>query len=435
MTGLDKNAGIQNYFVHSHMSETKGATTGAAGLREYMPSIWEYPSMKIVPEASLFLARLADSGRSASPHTWKAAATDVEGWFNYLLARDLYWQEAIIDDLISYRDALLTVPSQKTGEPCAASTVRRRMVYIIEFYKYLYSRGRYVGDIVSCSSEVNSHWRTAPSDNDSMTHVRPKRARTSMASGSRKLLPHGRRIRHPRPLSVEDYKALAAAAGPRASETENGSGRDRLILDLAIIGALRVDEVERLRVGQVAALDPEQSKKIIIRGIEGKGRGGKKLRDIEINCEVAKDIIAYIEGERRRAVQQYQRKSGAIRAPAALFYKLPDHSGVGPLSADGIRAAFYKLQLAAKVTEVAENGLVRHRYVFHDLRHTYASWTAAISIEKGFPTNWRAIADQMGHSDPSLTKKTYAHFVEILKNGTRTVIDLGALVKSAGEQS
>ncbi|SDE57419.1 Site-specific recombinase XerD [Kordiimonas lacus] len=402
------------------------------GLREHLPSIWEYPGMTIMSEASLFLSGLAESGRSASPHTWKAAATDVEGWLNYLLARGIVWGAAIVDDLISYRDALLTVPSQKTGEPCSSATVRRRMVYILEFYRYLAAKGLYVGDIVDGLSEVKSYKPFVPSDLDAMTHTRPKTLAKAAVSSRSKLLPKGCHVRHPRPLSVKDYRALAAAAGPRPSEREDGSGRDRLILDLTTTGSLRINEIERLRVDQVAALDPQTTGRIIIRGIEGKGRGGKKIRDIEINSEVAKDILAYIEGERRQAVNQFKKKYNTLRAPTALFYSRPDYGRPGPLSADGIRAAFNKLQIEAKLVDIDRHGNPRHRYAFHDLRHTYASWTAAISVEKGIPTNWRAIADQMGHSDPSLTKKIYTHFVEILEPGTRTFIDLSALTSTDG---
>ena len=432
MPGSELSNKTQNYFVHYHRPKTGDLLTKVDGLREDLPSIWKYPQMTIMAEASLFLASLAESGRSASRHTWKAAATDVEGWLNYLLARGMVWDAAIVDDLISYRDALLTVPSKKTGEPCSSATVRRRMVYIMEFYRYLAAKELYNGNLADGSAEIKSYPSFVPSDFDSMAHNRNKKtAKSDMGKGS-KLLPKGFRVRHPRPLSVEDYRELAAVAGPRPSERKDGSGRDRLILDLATTGALRISELRSLRVDQVAGLDPQTSGRIIIRGIEGKGRGGRKIRDIEINSEVAKDVLAYVECERRRAVNQYRKKYNTLRVPAALFFSRPDYGRPGPISADGIRAAFNKLQIESKLIDNDRYGNPRHRYSFHDLRHTYASWTAAISLERGIPVNWRAIADQMGHVDPSLTKKTYAHFVEVFEPGTRTFIDLSALTSNDG---
>ena len=422
---------IANYFVNFCHSTTRGVDVKVPALRELAPSIWMYPSMRLAVEPTLFLAFLSGSGRCASPNTWKAAATDVEGWLNYLLAKNIGWMHAIIDDLIAYRDALLVVPSQKTGEPCAPATVRRRIIYIIEFYKYLQSKGLYRGSITAQRCHAIGRRSIVPSDYDFHTHIRAK-ARSRHSVDASFQLPHGRRNRHPKPLSVEDYRALVTAIGPRPSESEGKYSRDRLIVDLAITGGLRIDEIRRLRVDQVNTLDPNQDRKLFIRKIEGKGRGGKKIRDIEVHREVAKDILAYVDGERAQAVQIYKKSFGVTRAPDQLFYKHPSHSLCSPLSSDGIRAAFIAHQKRAKITEPSARGAQRHRYVFHDLRHTYASWTAAISVEKGLPVNWRAISAQLGHAHPSFTEKVYAHFVEVQHHGARTMIDLGTLFDADG---
>ena len=71
----------------------------------------------------------------------------------------------------------------------------------------------------------------------------------------------------------------------------------------------------------------------------------------------------------------------------------------GNLMGEEIQRTYLSSKIMPKLCEAA--GLPKMR--FHDLRHTHATWLAAMDISA------RTVADRLGHSDASFTLRTYAH--------------------------
>ncbi len=103
--------------------------------------------------------------------------------------------------------------------------------------------------------------------------------------------------------------------------------------------------------------------------------------------------------EARRALQAGEKRAH----DAAWGASSPEHDDLiftneqgGPMHPRNFDRTWYALQDAAQVRRIR----------FHDLRHMHVSLLHKAGIEL------RAIADRVGHSDPSFTLKRYAHVLD-----------------------
>ncbi len=103
--------------------------------------------------------------------------------------------------------------------------------------------------------------------------------------------------------------------------------------------------------------------------------------------------------ETRRALQEAEKRKagGEWGAPSPEYDDLIfTTEGGGPIHPRNFDRTWYALQDAAQVRRIR----------FHDLRHMHVSLLHKAGVEL------RAIADRVGHTDPSFTLKRYAHVLD-----------------------
>lgn len=94
----------------------------------------------------------------------------------------------------------------------------------------------------------------------------------------------------------------------------------------------------------------------------------------------------------------------------------------GNLRGEEIERSYLSSKVMPKLCEAA--GLPRMR--FHDLRHTHATWLAAMDISA------RTVADRLGHSDASFTLRTYAHVSLTAQRKAAAIV--GEILEDSGRQ-
>jgi integrase len=386
------------------------------------------PALFIQPDAHLFEAptsflrsEYVESGMRASPSTWAAAAYALASWFDFLCAIGIGdWRAAARDDLIMYRDSYAMAISPKTGRVYASITISNRMSVILEFHRYAGARGWYGGDILA-EIKIEQVANTLPIDGDMLAHIR-KGQRTIQTRSN--LLPRRRQARTSiRPFFDNELRELLNAVGPRATECDGEDqrpSRDRLICDLGWACGLRLDEIHQLTTLQMLSLHPEQYAPVAEQSISIVGKG-RKRRNIAIPNWLVFDALAYIGGERKRALAK-----GAINARhdkhALLVAGLDSNFSGRPISHRRMQQQLEEACLQAGLVEQVkrtdpETGEFRverkSRHCVHDLRHTYAVLTYWAEKESGNAEPWKKIQVQLGHAHLSTTIDTYLSFVEI----------------------
>lgn len=139
-------------------------------LRAGEPYIYEEPEMRILDEPSTFLRRhFVESGKRKSAETWRAAAYQLKFWLEFLVAQDIPWDIASVDDLKGYRDALHVAISPHSKGDYDSKTIRNYMLTVISFYRFAAEQGWYVGTL----SQTEQATRQFTSiDRDALAHTR-----------------------------------------------------------------------------------------------------------------------------------------------------------------------------------------------------------------------------------------------------------------------
>ena len=91
-------------------------------------------------EACTFInRRIMD--KALAENTALQAARSLVAWLDFCEAIEIDWTFASDDELILFRDAHLTGISPATGRPYSASTVKTRMVYVVQFCNFAFDQG------------------------------------------------------------------------------------------------------------------------------------------------------------------------------------------------------------------------------------------------------------------------------------------------------
>jgi len=157
----------------------------------------------------------------------------------------------------------------------------------------------------------------------------------------------------------------------------------------------------RLRVSRVLA-DPRRS-----------GTG----RDQPPTTPATKRTIA-LDQPTTHALRDHRQRLADDPQPLDLVFTTPPRGSRGgtPLAANNV-ARIWKPALAAAGLQHA---WPRHGGLhFHDLRHTHAVWLIAQHVPVA------AIAHRLGHTNPLITKLTYAHIYQLVDQGLLTPTTLG----------
>ena len=145
---------------------------------------------------------------------------------------------------------------------------------------------------------------------------------------------------------------------------------------------------------------------------------GKKVANVKFPGWVIKESLDYIDGERNFVVNKTGRDEDCLLVNGS---EVGLHAG-GPVSHRTLerrfsgackRAGLVKLVKKYYIGDAGEiisnnDGFVeRAKYVFHDLRHTYAIWTYYARKRAGDNEPWIFISTQLRHADVLTTIRYY----------------------------
>lgn len=380
--------------------------------------------------------------RTRSPHTWAQAARAVTSWLDFCEACEVDWRFATKADLVAYRDAYLSATSPLTQQQYSPNTVRVRMVYIIEFIEYAVNQGWSDGDETSKSNlQDSARNRVSLSlDTDALAHIRKGAGSVPRNNQLTSLLPKSPQDNTVRVLKRAELMALLRCAGPRASartDGDEGSERDRVILDLGWAAGLRIEEMVGLKIYPIEVLtpDPLYEGELFKLSVRGKGN---KIRQIDLPAWLVLDLQAYIRGERRTVLRERGKK---ISEGALLLNSAESSNRAGrPMKTPGLRALMKRLCEGAGLTKIKERHnpetgehsvLSVARFSMHSLRHTYAVMTYHNHRSSGINDveAWKYIQMQLGHVSPQVTISTYLNHVTAWSDlrTSRTLLDLTGL--------
>jgi integrase len=110
-------------------------------------------------------------------------------------------------------------------------------------------------------------------------------------------------------------------------------------------------------------------------------------------------------GDHRRLVEQLARQAGVDLAPTAFVWS-QDLDAATPYRPDRVTGAFRSLRDRLGLPHVT----------FHALRHFAATTLAGQGVAV------RTIAGRLGHANPGITLRTYAHFLDAADREAATAI-------------
>lgn len=333
------------------------------------------------------------------------AADNLRVWWGYLAFRRKDWRRITSLDIQAYRRGLGRVFSRRSGLLLTDTTLRQRLTHVLEFYRWANKEGYTAVD----------HRQL-----DAGEHV----------SGGRESVPDIRG------LTYEEWRRLRPIVGPLPSDPSyhplNARCRDRLMWEVMIHTGMRRMEVCGLTVHQIRALDAtlpvdddemfaaKQVKLSIVKG------GPRRARDAIFPVWLARELVAYADGDERGTAARVYAKSHRGQEPDALFL---NHASArrdpgAPMKVKRVDAVFDDvMRRAGLVKEVLvtdpETGKVHKResavHCVHDLRHTAAVWRYMAERAGGNPAPWRPVMVMLGHKSEKTTQQIYLQVTNLFE--------------------
>jgi integrase len=420
------NTDLSVYFVRRNdLAEVR--------LRE--PYIVEEPTMRIVEAPSIFLREYyVESQSRSSEETWRSAAYDVRYWLEFLQVINIDWNIATLDDLKKWRDFMTRAISPHTGEKYAPNTIRPRLLTVLSLYRLAKAQGWYDGDLAQGARRrkivVDKGKILRSPSKGSLQDERGQEWSVDSGDDLEDLVPRSKRKREAmRPFSVHEWRKFEAHLGPLPRErgpNDQRSSRNRLIAETALWGALRVAETKNLEIHPSLAMTPDPRTPHAHQRLWIKEGKGGKSGWITLPNYLVEEIILFIQGEREDLLKDLGIPRN--RRPKALFLSNRGSNNPGrPLTSRRYQQIITETCLRAglctareKVNPEEETTFLKnsHNHTFHDLRHTYATWTYWAEVNRGNPEPWLKIKTQLRHEHLQTTIDTYIHEVEIFKGIT-----------------
>ena len=335
--------------------------------------------MRSVAPANSFLRYYLTRGMIGSEQSWPNVGRALYDYLSFLEAHDLDWKEVRKGDeqslVAAYRDYCLDVIG------LAVNTVRQRVTYVCEFYKYAKEQG-WINHL-PFSYEIRSVGKQARF----LAHVDASGGKTYVATVKPKL-----KKTLPKFLAISEvHTLLGAAVNPH----------HRMIIRLGLQTGLRREEIATFPVAYVfdpdargrternirIRLDPQDS-----HGMQTKG---SKARDIYISRKFLKELHLYVTHTRGLRAQLSQDK----------YPNLFLNQDGQPYAASGKGIEKIVRHIGKKVEIKAWPHMLRHTYATHTLN---AMQRSRKSIE---PLIF--LQHQLGHSSIQTTM-IYLHLVNSL---------------------
>lgn len=333
------------------------------------------------------------------------AADNLRVWWGYLAYIGKGWQQVTPLDIHAYRRGLGRVLSRRSGLLLMDTTLRQRLTHVLEFYRWANKEG---------------YTALASKHLDAKEHE----------SGGRQADPEVRAF------TYEEWNRLRSVVGPLPSDPHyhptKARCRDRLMWEVMIHTGMRRMEVCGLTVHQIRALeamlpvgDDEMfaAKQVRLSIVKG---GSRRARDAIFPVWLARELLAYADGDERGAAVKAYGKAHRGRAPDALFLNHASaHRQPGaPMQAKRVDSVLDEvMRRAGLVDEVLVTdpvtGEVHRResilHCVHDLRHTAAVWRYMAERAGGNPTPWHPVMVMLGHRSVKTTQQIYLQVTNLFE--------------------
>lgn len=335
-----------------------------------------------------------------------AKAYDLKDWWEFLDHFNLDWDKVRLEDLTTYRDAMLQTVSPKTDKEYEPATIRRRLSTILGFYRWAISTGQ-------IHEPDESLVRLLSSDASGLTTA------LSVMPSTKRLYPRPKKGMDDdvRALSPQEYQSVSKELGPLPSDGDVSLSRDRLAAETSVQTGLRIDEVCSLTVSQIRALRDDKEHPFKIQLLKVTKTKGNRARTLEVPNWLISELLTYINNERAAAETEGANR-GILSKSDALFLNHPTarHNAGKPMTTDTLDDAFRRAVIAAGFTQPwtcvdpdtgEQYTLDLARYSFHCLRHTFAIWRYYAERQNGNPEPWKIIQALLGHADLKTTVDLY----------------------------
>lgn len=369
-------------------------------------------------------------GSTPSVNTWNAVAHDLKTWFQFLLAIHVDWREATEDHRRMFADAYAQAVSSN-GTEYSETTINRRLSTIRAFYRFAQEQ-QWCSGMVGSDVELVEQ-RNLPIDEDMLAHIRSSDSHVrekdplTLKVGRRDVV---------KPMQVKELRKLCNHLGPNAADRRGDMRRvrDRLIVDCAIYGGLRLaDVVQKLTTLKFLSLVVEPGQELQEFPIIIEKSKGKVTRQATLPGWLILDIQAYIDGERADSVKRGPKGHKAIQ----LFLGHANSKVAGrPITNSAVQKMF---SLACRQCGITENvAWINHvtgekrvkvvpKHSFHDLRHNCAVLTYHAEINSGNPEPWKVVQVKLGHKSVKTTMDTYLAHVSIFGE-KQNIVDVRKMI-------
>lgn len=331
-----------------------------------------------VSAANAWLRHISKKG---SPKTWRTYAYDLYDFFQYLEWKNVDWQKADDNTLLSYRLRQETTDSKhkkkhRGDRRVSKNTIQARILTVGRFYKYAARYGFLKRNPLTYQT-VESH---RPTDTVFLAHVKTSREREipvaaydSVSSGEViKWLPH------------ETVWTWINSINNK---------RDKLIARLLYQTGMRREEIIIWRVDDIPQLStlPEEAASNKVK-LSIRGKGGKN-RTVEISLNNFLRLRRWIDVDREKIL----RKCGINKEDDHGFVWISIRDG-RPLQPVTLNHTFQRISRACGITVTP-----------HMLRHSFAMEKRAALYEAQVPNPEKKLQEALGHSSVVTTMTAYGH--------------------------
>ena len=388
----------------------------AGGLPVGFPFLADVETGQVVEPVLLYLkdqfAQPGDfkAGRWTKRNSADAAAADLKDWWAKLTQLDIPWDVAEPVHLADHMTDMRTITSGRTGDFLSDSTVRRRCVTIIGFYRWAKDRG----DV-----------ERIPDPDLAIRIVRQSQTQPGRSQAG----PNGYAASEadPHPMSDEHATLIARAMGPLPSErTGVESSAIRLAFELGLETGMRIDEIGHLEVLEFEDFEFDEMRKYEVHTFRIVHTKGLIPREVFVPFWLMAEVRLYIDNERSDALAAASGlwlKSDAMQPRSLLLNPTTAraHTGKRMLAAT-IEAKFNEVQTRLAITKrVVKAGgtneakaVIVPKHVFHDTRHTRAVWYYQSLEQNGHQRPWVRVQTMLGHRNLQTTLGTYLKIVDQL---------------------
>jgi len=344
------------------------------GLTASFPVFFSRDGRPIWP-ITLYVYECGVVSPSSSSKTIQTYKENLISWLHFLEAREVFFEDANEEDLLTYRNEMRQCISSRTGKRLSASTINQRTASVARFYSWANAKGHFssrIGDFVSTYGS-RSHSSFATTD------------------GGKEIVGYRLRLQTAEPfpsiIRIDQFKSLLA---------HSRSEGEALAYRLMFATGLRRGEVCRLNIGDIPDVSNQDPDLAPLIEIEITRKGAKRDK-IKVPFALVEELNWHILTERTNVIDENFR----LRSAEPLFVNKRNHR----FNPDHFGANFKMASAAAGV-----------RCTCHCLRHTFAICVLKIlqdAVKRGAEINPLKVLQRLMCHKHSETTEIYLRALEI----------------------